>query len=68
MVPSLLGFNVGVELGQLLVITPAVAALGIAGRFPPVRRAVERGLSGGIAALGALWFIDRLLDLRWMPW
>lgn len=66
--PSLLGFNVGVELGQLLVITPVVAALGVVGRSPPVRRVVERGLSGGIAALGVLWFIDRLLDLRWMPW
>lgn len=65
--PALLGFNVGVELGQLLVIAPCVALLSWLSARPAARRSLEQGVSAAVAVLGTLWFADRLLDLRWMP-
>jgi hypothetical protein len=56
---SLLGFNLGIELVQLLLVLLALPALlFIAGlRAQPVIRAIGAGLTG-VAALG--WLIDRL--------
>lgn len=59
--PALLGFNVGVELGQLAVLLLAAAALGWARSRPsyPVRVVIPGSLL--IAAMGAYWTLDRLL-------
>lgn len=65
-IPALLGFNVGVELGQLLVVAPCVAALAVADRHPTARATATRSISAMIAVLGLMWFFDRALDLRWM--
>lgn len=65
--PALIGFNVGVELGQLAVIVPCAAGLVMLARHSDMRRTLERGLSAAIAVLGLMWCMDRALDLRWMP-
>lgn len=64
--PALVGFNVGVELGQLVVIAPCVAALAMLRSRTELLRTLVRGLSAAIAVFGAMWFLDRALDLRWM--
>ena len=59
--PALIGFNVGVELGQLAVI--AVAFLLTAWRFgkaPWYRRVIATPASAIIALVGAWWFIERV--------
>ncbi|WP_417699977.1 HupE/UreJ family protein [Pseudophaeobacter sp.] len=61
MVPALLGFNVGVELGQLTVIALAYGCLGywFAG-YPKYRGRVAIPASLTIALIGGYWFAERV--------
>ena len=57
---SLISFNVGVELGQLLVIAPLALLLGTwAVRQTWYRAAVQIPASLGIAGVGAFWVFER---------
>jgi hypothetical protein len=58
---SLAGFNVGVELGQaviVLLVAPPLAWL--AQRAPAPHARLVRALAFGIAAAGGFWFVQRL--------
>ncbi|VAV87215.1 hypothetical protein MNBD_ALPHA06-2138 [hydrothermal vent metagenome] len=59
--PALAGFNIGVEIGQLLVIAVLLALFGGIGRFAgPAKLAGGQTLAGaGILALGVFWFVGR---------
>jgi len=56
---SLLGFNLGVELGQLLVIVALVPALDVVFRFGVRERMGTIVLSALVAHTGWHWMIDR---------
>ncbi len=60
---SLLGFNVGVEIGQLAVVVAAVAVIAIATKLVPVtqRRAdmSAAAASAALLAAGLAWFLTR---------
>lgn len=57
---GLIGFNIGVELGQLAVIATAYFMLGVwFGRKPWYRARVAIPASLVIAAVGAYWFAER---------
>lgn len=59
---GLLSFNVGVELGQLLVIAVCFLTVGIwFGREPWYRQRVVIPGSLVIAAVGGFWFVQRVL-------
>jgi hypothetical protein len=61
LVPALLGFNVGVELGQLAVVTvlwPSLRGLGRLGGGAPARVLAEVG-SAAVCGLGVYWFLTR---------
>ena len=60
LVLSLVSFNAGVEVGQLLVIAIAVPALLFL-RSRPWNRKFCRGFSAGVAALGSFWLVQRVL-------
>lgn len=61
MVPALLGFNVGVELGQLTVIALAYGALGYwFGKHPKYRGRVAIPASLTIALIGSYWVVERV--------
>ncbi len=61
-IPALLGFNVGVELGQLTVIALAFLSVGIWFRSKPWYRArVTVPASLAIAAVGAFWLVQRVV-------
>lgn len=61
LVPALLGFNVGVELGQLTVIAGAYATLGYwFGSYPKYRGRVAIPASLTIALIGGYWFVERV--------
>lgn len=58
LVRALLGFNVGVEAAQLLVVLTLAPLLAWAARVPGAQR-WERAGSGAIALIGAFWLIER---------
>ncbi len=58
---SLIGFNIGVELGQLAVITAAFLAVGLwFGRKPWYRQGIAIPASAAIGLVGAWWFVERV--------
>ena len=60
-IPALLGFNLGVEFGQLTVIAVAFALIGYWFRVKPWYRArIAIPASAGIAMVGAYWFVERV--------
>ena len=59
--PALVGFNVGVEFGQLTVIAIAFALVGVWFRNKPWYRArIAVPASVLIALVGAYWFVERV--------
>jgi len=65
---SLLSFNVGVELGQLLVLALFVPALEVLFRFVVAERMGTIILSALIAHTGLHWMAERFGVLRQFPW
>ena len=60
LIPALIGFNIGVELGQLTVIAIAFALVGWFMRRDWYRRAVSVPASCAIALVGAYWCVERV--------
>ena len=59
-VPALVGFNIGVELGQLTVIAGAFFAVGYwFGKKPWYRQVISVPVSLAIAIIGAWWVVER---------
>ena len=61
LVPALLAFNVGVELGQLAVLAVAFLVVGPWVRRPWYRRRLAVPASLAIAAVGLFWAVERTL-------
>ncbi|WP_299499548.1 HupE/UreJ family protein [uncultured Roseobacter sp.] len=59
-VPALIGFNIGVEIGQLTVIAIAFAAVGWFARKAWYRSRIAVPASCVIATVGAYWFVERV--------
>lgn len=53
----LLGFNLGVELGQLLIVTLALLAANFLHRH--LHRLLPQYAAAGLCALGVFWFVER---------
>ncbi len=68
LVTSLLAFNVGVELGQLLVLGVLVPALGLLFRFVVAERMGTILLSAFVAHAGWHWVEERFEVVRQFPW
>ncbi len=68
MVTSLLSFNLGVELGQLLVLVALVPALNLLFRFVVAERMGTIILSALVAHQGWHWMGDRLAVVNQFPW
>lgn len=60
---SLVGFNLGVELGQLGIVAVALPLAWWLRHTVFYRRAVLGGGSLAIAAVAALWFVERAFDV-----
>ena len=65
---SLLAFNVGVELGQLLVLAAVVPALGVLFRVVVAERMGSVILSAIVAHTGWHWMLERWGILAQFPW
>lgn len=61
-VAALLGFNLGVEIGQLAVLAAAFLAVGVWFASKPwYRRRIANPASAVIALVGAYWLVERLI-------
>lgn len=60
LVPALVGFNVGVEVGQLIVLCAAFAVIGWAARRNWYRGVVVVPCSAAIACVGLYWAVTRM--------
>ena len=63
---SLLGFNIGVELGQLAIVAVFVP-LAFAARKTSFYRHLTLAGSAAIALLATVWLLERMLDVKWLP-
>lgn len=67
LVISLLGFNLGVELGQLAVVAVLMPLLLLARRAEIYPRLLMPAGSVVCAVIACAWLLDRVLDLGMMP-
>jgi hydrogenase/urease accessory protein HupE len=58
---ALLGFNLGVELGQLAVMAIVLPFLFALARYPRIYDRARVLVSAGVLACGLVWFVQRLL-------
>ncbi|MFP4002659.1 MAG: HupE/UreJ family protein [Alphaproteobacteria bacterium] len=61
LIPALLGFNLGVELGQIAVVALALGVAEAARRLTPegIRGWAAHGLAAALCGLGTFWFVSR---------
>ena len=62
-ISGLLSFNLGVEIGQLVIVLVLVPALLLLGAPKPMRLATRACAGISITAFGALWVAERYWDL-----
>lgn len=67
-VSRLIGFNIGVEIGQLAVIAVAFLLVGWFARAEWYRRTIAIPASLIIALIGVHWVMDRVFDLGFLPY
>jgi len=67
LVLALLGFNAGVEIGQLAIVAAVFPILYSLRRTVFYRRYFLLGGSGMTALVALLWFIERSIDLKFLP-
>jgi hydrogenase/urease accessory protein HupE len=63
----LLGFNLGVEIGQLVVVIPTFFLLGRLGQKPQLARRVRMGAGAACALVAAIWLLERAAGLELVP-
>ena len=63
LVASLLSFNVGVEVGQIAIVSLAYPVILLIGRSD-YRRQIVFGLSSIILIFGLIWFVERAFNLQ----
>ncbi len=66
LVVSVVSFNVGVEIGQLMIFAVTLPVLRLVGKMVDPRK-VAVAASSAIGALGCAWLIERGFDLRLLP-
>ncbi len=64
---ALLQFNLGIELGQLMIVVAATAALFALREWPRYRPLVLRGGSLAAMSIAGLWFIERTANVSILP-
>ncbi|MGZ5277657.1 MAG: HupE/UreJ family protein, partial [Caldimonas sp.] len=64
---ALLQFNLGLELGQLLIVVFATAVLFGLREWPRYRPVVIRGGSLVAISIAGIWFVERVADIKVLP-
>ncbi len=61
-VPALVGFNIGVELGQIAIVLALVAIAALWRRWLPGGLPAAAVLNASLCAIGSYWFVQRLIS------
>jgi HupE / UreJ protein len=64
---ALVGFNLGVEAGQIALVSVFLPVAYLLRRSWLYRNIVLAGGSSAIVVVAALWFVERALDLNFLP-
>ncbi len=64
---ALVGFNLGVEVGQIAIVAVFLPVAYLLRRTWLYRSLVLVGGSSAIVVVAALWFVERALDIRFLP-
>lgn len=64
---ALLQFNLGIELGQLMIVATAIALLFVVRARPGYPGWVIRGGSCAAMFVGLMWFIERIVNVSLLP-
>jgi hypothetical protein len=64
---ALLGFNLGVEVGQLAIVSVFLPVVFVLRRCLLYREFLLPVSSCAIAVMAAVWLTERLLDVKWLP-
>ena len=65
-VSALLGFNVGVELGQLVIILAVFPLLYLLRNWVGYRRVMMQAGSAALIAVSSFWFVERTVDIPFL--
>ena len=63
LIPALIGFNLGVEIGQLIVLTIVVAAAIGLSRLVTLPWFTRDAIASVLCGLGLFWFVARSISL-----
>lgn len=63
LVAALAGFNIGVEIGQLIVVLAAFPLLYLIRRLPVYKPLILQAGSVAMIAVAGLWFVERTFDV-----
>lgn len=63
LIPALAGFNVGVEIGQLIVVLTAFPILYLMRHMPVYKPLVLQAGSIALIAVAGFWFVERTFDV-----
>ncbi|MGI9499514.1 MAG: HupE/UreJ family protein [Geminicoccaceae bacterium] len=63
LIPALAGFNVGVEIGQLIVVLAAFPVLFLIRKLPVYKPLILQTGSVGLIAIAGFWFVERTFDV-----
>lgn len=67
LINSLVAYNLGVELGQLSIVAVTLPAVFLLRDTLLYRRVVFVGGSAIVSVISVLWMVDRIFDVRFMP-
>jgi hypothetical protein len=67
-VGMLLGFNLGVEIGQLAIVISLLPLLYLLRKTTFYKVAIMRGFSALTAIIATLWAVERAFNLSILPW
>jgi len=62
LLPALLGFNLGVELGQLAIVTPLFPLVLLLRSRQPIYGRARNVLCGGVAVVAVFWIVMRVSE------
>ena len=63
LVSSLLGFNLGVELGQLAMVAACLPIAYLVRRTAAYRRITVPGVSAALAVVAIIWLVERAFEI-----